>query len=174
MLRATIQTSLLDDVFREDPTTNSLESFIASLTGHEAALLVMSGTMGNQICLRALLAQPPHSVLLDRGSHIFGWEAGGVANLCGALCIPVTPKNGHHVTLEDVKREVVLSDDVHACPTRVISLENTLAGMIMPLEDCRKIGKWAREQDPPISVHCDGARLWEAIAAGAGYVTFAT
>ena len=172
MLQATIQTTLLDDVFREDPTTNSLETYIATLTGHEDALLVTSGTMGNQISLRALLTQPPHSVLLDRGSHVFGWEAGGVANLCGALCIPVTPANGHHITLQDVKREVVLGEDVHACPTRVICLENTLAGMVMPLGDCREIAEWARKQTPEIAMHCDGARLWEAVAAGAGYAKF--
>lgn len=60
----------------------------------------------------------------------------------------------------------MLSDDVHACPTRVISLENTLNGMILPLAEARRISAWARSHD--IRVHCDGARLWEAAAAGAG------
>lgn len=57
-------------------------------------------------------------------------------------------------------------DDVHACPTRVISLENTLNGMLMPLSEVRRISAWAREHG--ILVHCDGARLWEAAASGAG------
>ena len=62
-----------DDVFREDETTNGLESFIAELTGFPAALLVMSGTMGNQLSIRTHLQGPPHSVVADSRSHIFGW-----------------------------------------------------------------------------------------------------
>ena len=64
-----------DDVFREDGTTNGLEAFIAELTGFPAALLVMSGTMGNQLSIRAHLQGPPHSVVADSRSHIFGWYA---------------------------------------------------------------------------------------------------
>lgn len=76
------------------------------------------------------------------------------------------PKNGIHLTLEDVQEHAILSNDVHACPTRVISLENTLNGMIMPLAEARRISEFARQHD--IRMHCDGARLWEAVAAGAG------
>jgi len=78
----------------------------------------------------------------------------------------VVPKNGIHLTLEDVKANAYLDDDVHTCPTRVISLENTLNGMIMPLDEVRKISGFAR--DHGIKMHCDGARLWEAAASGAG------
>jgi len=166
MLYAIATTTLLDDVFQEDPTTLSLESHLASLTQHEAALLVMSGTMGNQIALRSHLTQPPHAVLCDIRSHILEYEAGGTASLCGALVKGVTPRNGAYLTLEDVEKNTVLSDDVHACPTRVISLENTLAGTIMPLEEVRKISKFARDND--IKIHLDGARIWEAVVAGAG------
>ena len=165
MLAATKSTTLLDDVFAEDPTTNNLQTFIASLSGHPAALLVLSGTMGNQVSLRALLTQPPHSVLCDHRAHILEWEAGGVASLSQALVHGVVPSNGHHLTLEDVKRRVVLTDDVHAAPTRVISLENTLGGEIMPLEDVKEIAAFARDHD--IKLHLDGARLWEAVAAQA-------
>lgn len=55
---------------------------------------------------------------------------------------------------------------MHACPTRVISLENTLNGMLMPLSEVQRISAWARERG--IHMHCDGARLWEAAASGAG------
>jgi len=168
MLEAIASTTLLDDVFMEDETTNSLETLISSLTGHPAALLVLSGTMGNQIALRTHLGGPPHTILTDNRSHILEWEAGGAASLCGALVKGVVPKNGHHLTLQDVVKNAVLDDDVHSCPTRVISLENTLSGTIMPLEECQKIAKWARAQDPPVLLHLDGARLWEAVAAGAG------
>lgn len=166
MLTAISQTTLLDDVFLEDLTTASLESLISSLTGHPAALLVLSGTMGNQVALRTHLSAPPYAVLCDARSHIIQYEAGGVASLCGALVQAVVPANGKYITLEEVQRHAVVSEDVHACPTRVVSLENTLNGMIMPLAEVREIAAWAREHG--IIVHMDGARLWEAVAAGSG------
>lgn len=168
MLASIINTSLLDDVMKEDPTTNSLQVFMARLTGHEDSLLVMSGTMGNQVALRTALPAPPYSILCDSRSHILGMEAGGPATLCGALLEGVLPCNGHHLTLEDIKKHATVREDVYDCPTRIISLENTLSGTIMPLEDCRAISSWARSQSPPIHMHLDGARLWEAVAAGAG------
>lgn len=67
-----------------------------------------------------------------------------------------------------MKKHAVTSTDIHYCPTRLISLENTLAGTILPLKDCQKISQWAHAQTPPIHTHLDGARLWEAVAAGAG------
>lgn len=166
MLAAIQRCSLLDDVFVEDPTTISLERFIAELTGHEDALLVLSGTMGNQVALRAHLVAPPHAVLCDRRGHIINYEAGGVASLSQALVQPIDPKNGKYMTLEEVQEHAVISDDVHACPTRVISLENTLNGTTMPLAEVQRISKWAREHG--IIMHMDGARLWEAVASGAG------
>jgi threonine aldolase len=166
MLDAIINTTLQDDVMLEDPTTNNLEAYIAELAGHEAALLVMSGTMGNQVALRTHLTQPPHSVLCDIRSHIYNYEAGGVSSLSSAMIIPVRPSNGHHLTLEDVKQYAILSSDVHACPTRVISLENTLDGMIMPLAEVQRIAQFARAHN--IKLHLDGARIWEAVAADAG------
>lgn len=166
MLAAVQNTTLLDDVFMEDPTTNSLESHLATLTSHEAALFVLSGTMGNQLALRSHLTQPPHSVLCDYRAHILQWEAGGVATLSGALVKGVVPKNGVYLTLEDIKKNVVLGDEIHSCPTKVISLENTLGGTILPLEEVRRIGTFAREHD--IKLHLDGARIWEAVVAGAG------
>lgn len=166
MLRAIQQCTLLDDVTMEDPTTLSLERFIADLAGKEDALLVLSGTMGNQVALRTHLTAPPQAVLCDRRGHIINYEAGGVASLSQAMLQPIDAKNGTYITLEEVQKYAVISDDVHACPTRVISLENTLNGAIMPLSEVRRISTWARENG--IIMHLDGARLWEAVAAGAG------
>ncbi|KAK8213526.1 hypothetical protein M8818_002828 [Zalaria obscura] len=166
MLEAISSTTLLDDVFVEDPTTNSLESFIADLTKKEASLLVLSGTMGNQVALRTQLLAPPHSVLCDYRAHILEWEAGGVASLCGALVKGVVPANGNYLTLEDVKKSAIISNDIHSCPTKVISLENTLAGIVLPLQECQRISAFAKEHG--ILMHLDGARLWEAVASGAG------
>lgn len=89
-----------------------------------------------------------------------------VSALTGATVKPVVPKNGIHLTLEDVAASVVLGEDIHSCPTRVISLENTLNGMIMPLSEVKRISEFARQHG--IKMHCDGARLWEAVVAGAG------
>jgi threonine aldolase len=166
MLKAIQECTLLDDVFMEDPTTLSLERFVADLTGKEDALLVLSGTMGNQVALRAHLTAPPQAIVCDRRCHIMNYEAGGVATLSQALVQPIDAKNGRYMTLEEVQEHAVVSDDVHACPTRVIELENTLNGTIMPLAEVRRIAAWAREHG--IILHMDGARLWEAVAAGAG------
>ncbi|KAI2609734.1 threonine aldolase [Hypoxylon fragiforme] len=166
MLSAIQNTTLLDDVFKEDPTTMDLEAHVASLTGKEAALFVLSGTMGNQIALRSLLTQPPHGVLADHRAHIIRYESGGVASLSGAMTTTVIPSNGFYLTLEDIKSLVVLSDDDHSCPTRVISLENSLDGLIMPLDEVKRISDFARENG--VWMHCDGARLWEVVASGAG------
>jgi threonine aldolase len=166
MLHAIQHTTLLDDVFLEDPTTSSLEAHCAQLSGHEAGLLVMSGTMGNQVALRSHLLQPPHSVVCDQRGHIVNYEAGGISSLSQAMLIPVTPSNNHHLTLEDIQKSCIISDDVHACPTRVISLENTLNGMVMPLSEIKRISAFARANN--IRMHLDGARIWEVVAADAG------
>jgi threonine aldolase len=166
MLKAIQECTLLDDVTMEDPTTLGLEKFIAELTGKEDALLVLSGSMGNQVALRAHLTAPPHAIVCDRRSHIIQYESGGVASLSQALTQPIDAKNGNYITLEEIKKYAVISDDVHACPTRVISLENTLNGAIMPLSEVRRIAAWGRENG--IIMHMDGAHLWEAVAAGAG------
>ncbi|KAL4920781.1 pyridoxal phosphate-dependent transferase [Aspergillus aurantiobrunneus] len=166
MLEAICQTTLLDDVFEEDPVTNDLQSYVAKRCNHEAALLVMSGTMGNQVAIRTHLVEPPYSVVCDYRSHILCYEAGGVSAWTGATVLPILPKNNTHLTLEDVQKKVVISDNIHMCPTKLISLENTLDGMIMPLEEARRITDWAHKNR--IKVHLDGARLWEAVASGAG------
>ncbi|CEL04526.1 Putative L-allo-threonine aldolase [Aspergillus calidoustus] len=166
MLEAICQTTLLDDVFEEDPATNDLQSYVAKRTGHEASLLVMSGTMGNQVSIRTHLTEPPYSVVCDHRSHIICYEAGGVSAWTGATVLPIVPKNGIHLTLEDVQKRVVISDNIHTCPTKLISLENTLDGMIMPLDEARRMTEWAHANG--IKVHLDGARLWEAVASGAG------
>lgn len=169
MLQAIAQTTLMDDVYQEDTTTNEFEKFMADLTGKEASLLVMSGTMGNQIALRSLLTQPPHAILCHVRAHILGSEAGGCSSLSQAHMQPCTPSNGHYLTLEDIKETVVISNNIHVAPTRVISLENTLAGTIAPLEEVQRISEFARANG--IKMHLDGARLWEAVAAGAGSLT---
>lgn len=166
MLEAICKTTLLDDVFNEDPVTNELQRYVAEITNHEASLLVLSGTMGNQVAIRSHLTQPPHAVLCDYRAHIMCYEAGGVSAWTGATMQTVVPKNGSYLTLEDIQKNAVVDDDIHSCPTKLISLENTLGGEIMPLSEAKRIVEWAHSHD--IKVHLDGARLWEAVVAGAG------
>lgn len=73
MLAAIERATLGDDVFLDDKDTTNLEAFIAELTGFPAALLVVSGTMGNQLSIRTHLGGPPHSIVADARSHIIGW-----------------------------------------------------------------------------------------------------
>ncbi|GKT42244.1 alanine racemase TOXG [Colletotrichum spaethianum] len=122
--------------------------------------------MANQLALRSLLHQPPHAILADASAHIIHWEAGGIAHLSGAMVQGIRPKNGLYLTLDDVKKHAVVTDDVHKCPTRAISIENTCSGVIIPLEELQRIKEWASTHD--IAIHMDGARLWEAVSAGAG------
>ncbi|KAJ3492504.1 hypothetical protein NLG97_g5349 [Lecanicillium saksenae] len=168
MLDSIVNTTLLDDEMMEDPTTNDFQEYMAHLTGHKKALLTYSGTMSNQVALRAALLTPPYSILADHRAHIINMEAGGAATVCGAMLQGIIPANGHHLTLEDVKKHFIFKKDIYDCPTRIISLENTLFGTVMPLEEVRAISQWAKAQDPPVHMHLDGARLWEAVTAGAG------
>lgn len=167
MLAAIASCTLQDDVFSEDASTHALEAHCAALTGKEAALFVLSGTMGNQLALRSLLTQPPHSVLCDRRAHIVTSEAGGLAILTSAMADPVAPANGIYLGLADVEAHFKPDDGkVVGCPTRVISLEITLHGVVTPLAEVRRIAAFARARG--VRMHCDGARLWEAVASGAG------
>ncbi|KAF8499463.1 pyridoxal phosphate-dependent transferase [Gautieria morchelliformis] len=170
--------SLGDDVY-EEPSTLHLESHVARLFGKEAALFVPSGSMSNQIALRAHLTQPPHSVLCDIRSHINrqvklqskcmlclmvspSYEAGGAAYHSQAAVTAVIPSNGHHLTLLDVEKHVITGSDVHFAPTRVIALENTILGCIIPQDEILKISELARSEG--IRMHLDGARIWHVAA----------
>lgn len=160
MLAAMSQSSFRDDLYAEDTTTNEFQHYVAKLLGHEAGLFVSSGTMGNQLGVRMHLMQPPHSVVCDHRAHFRNDEAGAAAVISQAIIIPVVPSNGLYLTLEDIEENVVLDDDIHYAPTKVISLENTLGGIIMPLTEVKRISAWARSKG--LKMHLDGARIWNA------------
>ncbi|KAI9488369.1 pyridoxal phosphate-dependent transferase [Zychaea mexicana] len=148
-----------DDVFQEDRSVKELEEYVADLCGHEAALFCASGTMTNQLGLRTHLSNPPHSVVCDARSHVFLWEAGGIAFHSRASVSPVICRNGIHVTADEIEGNLIEAD-IHTAPTRVVSLENTLSGMVMPIDEIRKISELARSRG--LAMHLDGARLWNA------------
>ncbi|KAJ3260040.1 Threonine aldolase [Chytriomyces hyalinus] len=164
MRRVMAEAIVGDDVYQEDATIQELESLGATLSGHEAALFCATGTMTNQIGIRTLLVAPPYSILADARSHIFNYEASGVAHHSQALIIPVPPAPGFsHLTVEEIEKRMIIDDDIHHAPTRVICLENTLGGEIFPLSELEKISEMAKKHG--IKMHLDGARLWNASAA---------
>ncbi|KAF8926050.1 pyridoxal phosphate-dependent transferase [Dissophora ornata] len=165
MFAAMMKASLGDDVYSEDDSVKKLEEYVATLCGHEAALFCSSGTMTNQLAHRVHLCNPPQSVIVDIRSHVFNYEAGGISFHSQAAVYPIMPANGKYLTVEDIASRLVLDVDVHYAPTRVISLENTLNGTIMPIEDIVRLRELTKKYG--IKLHLDGARLWHAnIATG--------
>ncbi|KAF8895042.1 pyridoxal phosphate-dependent transferase [Gymnopilus junonius] len=153
--------TLGDDVYFE-PSTAALEAHVAQITGKEAGLFISSGTASNQIALRTHLKQPPYSILCDHRAHIHKYEAGGAAFHSGAAVIPVVPANKHHLTLQDVKDNIIISSDVHFAPTEVVALENTLNGTIIPQEEVIAISDYVHSLG--LKMHMDGARIWHVAA----------
>ncbi|GAA6016234.1 hypothetical protein JCM10207_000439 [Rhodosporidiobolus poonsookiae] len=155
-----------DDVYGEDPDTVELQDRIAKLAGKEAALFCASGTMTNQLAIRAHLSSPPYSVVTDARAHVHLSEAGGIAFHSGATTFPVFPDNGHHLTVEEVLGACVPEDgDVHGAPTKLVCVENTLSGMIYPQPVLVALSSALSALPTPIPLHCDGARLWDVVAA---------
>ncbi|KAL1862272.1 hypothetical protein Plec18170_001097 [Paecilomyces lecythidis] len=172
MMQAILDASVGDDIYdtEGDESVNALQDKIAKMSGKEAALWTLSGTMGNQICLRTHLTEPPHTVLLDHRAHVQCWESGALPVFSQAAVTQVHPKNGIHITLEDVKSNIIADGNIHFPPTRVVSLENTLSGVILPLKDAKEVSHFVHNYpvpsgQKPIAMHLDGARLFDAVAA---------
>src|SRR6516162_9845503 len=163
-MRAAMQAAEVgDDVFREDPGVNRLEERVAALLGKEAALFVPSGTMSNQICVRAH-TQPGDELLCEANCHIYNNEAGGPAVLSGVTCRTIEGDYGV-LDLSQLEGKIRPAND-HLVRTRLVALENTHnrgGGRIFPLEKIRAITEWARANH--LATHLDGARLWNAIVA---------
>ena len=164
MRTAMAQAVCTDEVHEDHPPTIAFQELIAQLTGKEAALFLPTGTLSNQLALHAHLmrAGGPASVLCDHRAHVYRNETGGIAYHSRGATQPVVPSNAHHLTLEDIEAHAELRDDQHHAPTRVLSLENTLGGTVFPQEEMVRIGAWARAH--ALSMHLDGARLWNAAA----------
>jgi threonine aldolase len=163
MLATMTSAAVGDDVFGEDPTVNELERRAAALFGKEAGLFVPSGTMSNQIAVRAH-CRPQDEILLESTCHIYVWEAGGPAALSGVTCRTIDGRFGL-LDVPDLEGKI-RPDDQHAVRTRLVCIENTHnrgGGTIYPVERVAAISQWARANK--LATHLDGARLWNAIAA---------
>ena len=150
-----------DDVYGEDPTVNALEERVAALFGHEAAVLVPSGTMGNQICLR-LVVQPADELLCDADAHIVTYEHGGAAQHGGIQTRTVPGGLIDAAVVEPYLRP----DGWGTVATRAVSVEQTHnrgGGLVHPLADLQ--GLRALTAKHAMALHCDGARIWNASVA---------
>ncbi len=152
-----------DDVYVEDPTVNALEAEVAALFGHEAALFVPTGTMGNQICLR-VLAGPGEEVLCDADAHIVTYEHGAAAALFGIQTRTVVSERGLFST-DDLLAQV-REGDWHTMGTKAVAVENTHnrgGGSIQPYAELARLS--AQLRDRRVALHIDGARIWNASVA---------
>ncbi len=152
-----------DDVFGDDPTVQALQERVAALLGKEAALFVPSGTMANQVALRALTRRGDQ-VICEDGAHVYRYEAGAPAALHGLLVTPVPAPGG--ALAWDLVEPHLNPDDAHFAPPAVVCLENThnrAGGRVIPQGVVDEVGRQAHARG--LRVHLDGARLWNAHAA---------
>jgi threonine aldolase len=150
-----------DDVMGEDPTVNALEERVAELFGHEAAVFVPSGTMGNQICLR-LVVPSAGELLCDSDAHIVTYEGGGAAQHGG---IQTRTISGPQLNVEAYANEL-RPPGWGTVPTSAVAVEQTHnrgGGLVHPLADLQELRKVTAAQG--MALHCDGARIWNAATA---------
>ena len=163
MRKAMAEAEVGDDVFGEDPTVNALQEKVAALLGQEKALFVPSGTMANQLAIKAH-TQPGDEVILEASSHPYNFEGGASAVLSGVqfFCLP-----GVRGILEAAQvEEAIRPLDHHFPVSRLVCLENTHnrgGGSIYPLKNIETISNLSHQKG--LLVHLDGARLWNASVA---------
>lgn len=151
-----------DDVYGEDPTVRRLQEMAAELTGKATALFVPSGTMANQLAIRAQ-TEPGDALIAGRDAHVYLYEGGGAAALSGVQAVLI----GDHgfFTAGDLRRAIA-PPDAHFARTRLVCLENTHnrgGGRVFPAKDQQEIASLARERG--LALHLDGARIFNAAVA---------
>ena len=181
MRRAMAEAEVGDDVYGEDPTITALEERVADLLGHEAALFVPSGTMGNQIGMR-LVCEPGQEVLCDADAHVVTYEMGAAAAIFGISTRTVVSGlsgrdggKGHgRLDADQLIEQVRPKGDWHLTATAAVAVENSHnrgGGLVQPLDELRKLWDWSREAG--VAVHLDGARIWNAaVASGVELATY--
>ena len=162
-----------DDQFGEDPTINELQARIAALLGKEAALWLPSGTMANQVALRAL-TRPGDDVIVSRESHAVWHETGGGAANAGVQFTEIG--RGGRFTAADFAAAVKPRDHMLYPPTTLVEVENThnrAGGIVIDQDDA--IGICAAARERRVASFLDGARLWNAgVASGRPLADLAT
>ena len=147
-----------DDVFHDDPSINRLEHYAAELLGFEAALFAPSGTQTNLIAL-LVHCQRGDEYLVGQDAHTYKYEGGGAAVLGSIQPQPISNQPDGSIALSDITA-AIKPDDFHFARTRLLALENTIGGKVLPLDYLAAAEKLARGRG--LSLHLDGARLFNA------------
>jgi threonine aldolase len=165
-MRAAIAAAEVGDEQRGlDPTTRELELRVAELLGHEAAVFLPSGTMCNEIALRLHVRPGGDELICDRTAHPVNYEAGGPAQLAGAM-VRTLDGDGGIFSPEQLEAALRTPGDRYAPRSRVVSVEQTTnigGGRIWPLDNVREVLELARSHG--LRAHLDGARLMNAVVA---------
>jgi threonine aldolase len=164
MRQAMLAAPLGDDVFGDDPTVNALQDRIAQLLGFEAALFVPTGTQGN-LCAILSHCQRGDEYIVGQMQHCYRWEGGGAAVFGSVQPQPLDHAADGSLPLAAIEA-AIKPDDPHFARTRLLALENTLGGKVMPFAYLQQATALARGKG--LAAHLDGARLFNAAVAQAG------
>lgn len=167
MLQACVTARTGDDVFGEDPTVLELEAYTANLFGKERGLYVPTGTMANLVSILAHCHGRASEIIVGANSHISLWEGGNVANLGGIHSKQIYEDSKDGTLDSQSVRDLFRTDlDDHWPKTELLCLENThnmLGGIAFPPSYIDSMGALTKELN--ISLHIDGARIFNAIVA---------
>ena len=158
MRQAMLNAPLGDDVYGEDPTVNALEEKAAAMLGFESAIYGISGTQTNLLGLLAH-CERGHEVIVGQTAHTYRWEAGGMAVLGSIQPQPLDQRADGTMDLAAIEA-AIKPDDAHYAITRLIALENTWGGKVLPDDYAPKVRALAKARG--LSTHLDGARLFNA------------
>ena len=158
-----------DDVYGDDPTVNSLEERVAALFGHEAGLFSPTGSLANQLAIRTLV-KPGEELLTETSSHIVRAELGAAATFSGITTRTWQSTHGI-LRAEDPLAIAHENAGPYLVSTTAIAIENTHnfgGGTIQPIDEIAVLARAARARG--ISMHLDGARIWNAhVASGVSF-----
>lgn len=147
-----------DDVFGDDPTVNALQDKLAALLGFEAALFVPTGTQSN-LCAILSHCQRGEEFIAGQLSHTYRWEGGGAAVFGSVQPQPIPNQSDGTLALADIEA-AIKPDDAHFAITRMLALENTWGGKVLPQTYIEAATRLAA--DKGLRRHLDGARLFNA------------
>ena len=158
MLKAMTEAELGDDVFDDDPTVDRLEALAAETLGKEASMFVPSGTQSNLAALMTHCARGDE-YLVGQQAHTYLFEGGGAASLGSIQPQPIDQEDDGTLDLEKISK-LIKPDDYHYARTRLLCLENTTWGKVLPQEYLAKAKAFADEHG--LALHLDGARIFNA------------
>lgn len=161
MREAMARAEVGDDVWGDDPSVNDFEQAVAVQAGKAAALLLPSGTQSN-LCALLTHCQRGEEVIAGQSSHLYRDEGGGAAALGGIMVQPLPHEADGSLAL-DALRGAVRGDDIHHARTRLLALENTFGGKVLPQAYLEAATEQAHGQG--LATHLDGARLFNAAVA---------